>query len=544
MNRMPRRILGRIFVSLFLACALNMSQAQAGNSPQSAVPDNNQSTQQSAYTLRVNTRAVLIDVTVTHAKGNPAVGLSQSAFHVLDNKQPQSISSFEEHSGPALVPALPSSRPGIYSNEYLQHLPSVLNIIVLDITNLEIPDQMWLNQELTQFLKNVPNNQPLAIYLRSGENCFLVQNFTSDHTLLLDALHKAIPRFTPPGGTRLNDFDTMRQIAVYLGQIDGRKNVIWFSGGSALFLRPDADSAVFENATEWRNLYDELEQERIAIYPVDARGLTVTSDMGSIMGEFSQHTVMEDVARATGGHAFYNTNGMVEAANQVLNTAGSFYTLTYSPKDFQIDNKWHNVKVAVDGGPYRLSYRSGYFADGTVGGTEKPAKWRTRLMANGGKVEVLPQLRSVPIIFEATAMPLSEAALTALPPPSAATPPPPPTKPPRKGETRYSVRYSLPAAALVVQNVDGKLQVTFGIAAIAFDRDGQSIARQGERATMTLNKDSLREHPDGRIIIDQLIDLPRGDDYLYLAAWDVTTGRLGTLQVALDVSKPHKQASN
>jgi hypothetical protein len=43
---------------------------------------------------------------------------------------------------------------------------------------------------------------------------------------------------------------------------------------------------------------------------------------------------------------------------------------------------------------------------------------------------------------------------------------------------------------------------------------------------------------------DQLIDLPKGDDYLYLAAWDVTTGRLGTLQVALDVSKPRKQSSH
>ena len=43
---------------------------------------------------------------------------------------------------------------------------------------------------------------------------------------------------------------------------------------------------------------------------------------------------------------------------------------------------------------------------------------------------------------------------------------------------------------------------------------------------------------------DQLIDLPKGDDYLYLAAWDVTTGRLGILQVALDVSKPRKQSSN
>jgi hypothetical protein len=36
MNQMLRHILRRIFVTLFLACALAMSHAQAGNSPQSS----------------------------------------------------------------------------------------------------------------------------------------------------------------------------------------------------------------------------------------------------------------------------------------------------------------------------------------------------------------------------------------------------------------------------------------------------------------------------------------------------------------------------
>jgi VWFA-related protein len=539
---MSPQIVGRVFVALIFASVLEVSQAQTSTAPalQLPVPSPAQTMQQLAYTLQVNSRVVLTDVTVTDAKGNPVAGLPRSAFHILDNKQPQSISSFEEHSGPVKVSALPASKPGIYSNEYLQHLPAVLNVVVLDITNLDVPDQMLLNQELTQFLNDVPNGQPIAIYLRSAENCFLVQNFTSDRTLLEDALHAAIPRIPPPGGARLNDFDTMRQIAVYLGQLQGRKNVIWFSGGSPLFLRPDASVAFIEADAHWRELYDELERERIAVYPVDARGLTVTNRPGMVQ----QHFVMDDVARATGGHAFYNTNGMIEAANQVLSTDGSFYTLTYSPNNFRFDNKWHNVKVAIDGGRYRLSYRSGYFADGSVGEAQKPMPSRTRLLANGAKVEVLPQLRSVPIIFEATAAPVTDAALAALPPPSAATPPPPSRKPPKKGDTRYSIRYSVPVGSLVLQDVDGRKIVAFGIAAIAFDRNGQTIARQGERATLTLNQDSLREHPGGSVVIDQQIDLQRGDEYLYLAVWDATSGRLGTLQVALHVPTPHKQAGN
>lgn len=48
---------------------------------------------------------------------------------------------------------------------------------------------------------------------------------------------------------------------------------------------------------------------------------------------------------------------------------------------------------------------------------------------------------------------------------------------------------------------------------------------------------SLREHPDGRITIDQLVDLQSGDDYRYLAVWDVTSHRLGTLHITLTVPK-------
>jgi VWFA-related protein len=527
----PQRI-GRMLVALVFAFAINLSLAQSPPAAGSSAHGNDQTTGQAGYTLEANPRLVLTDVTVTDAKGNPVRGLPESAFHVFDNKVPQSINSFEEHLAPVSASILPVVKSGVYSNDDILHLPSVLNVIVLDITNLDIPDQMWLNHELTQFLNDVPNGEPLAIYLRSEDNCFLLQNFTSDRALLVDALHKAIPRFPPPSREALNDFDTMRQISIYLGQIPGRKNVIWFSGGSSLFLRPDADSVAFENNPEWRNLYDELERERIAVYPVDARGLTVTNGPAMI----GQHMVMANVASATGGQAFYNTNGMIESANRVLNTGDNFYTLTYSPKNLQFDNKWHNVHVTLGGEPYHLSYRSGYFADGSVGSSEQPAKSRTRLMQNGQKVAVFQQLSSAPIIFEANATPIHDPALATLPSPSAAflSPPLPPVK---KGRARYSIRYSLPLDALTQQDIDGKKIVTFGIAAIAFNRDGETIVRDGERATMTLNQNSLSEHPDGRIRIDKLIDLQKGDDYLYLAVWDLTNHRLGTLQIALNVPK-------
>jgi hypothetical protein len=140
--------IARVFVALVLAFATNLCLAQSPPAAGSSAQGNDQTT---GYTLKANSRIVLTDVTVTDAKGNPVRGLPESAFHVFDNKVAQSIGSFEEHLAPVSASILPVTKSGVYSNDYIFHLPSVLNVIVLDITNLDIPDQMWLNHELTQF---------------------------------------------------------------------------------------------------------------------------------------------------------------------------------------------------------------------------------------------------------------------------------------------------------------------------------------------------------------------------------------------------------
>jgi VWFA-related protein len=517
------RKLSVVFSAVLLTLTTSWSQAQT---QAQSTPDANG--QSSGYTLRANSRVVLTDVTVTDAAGNPVKGLPQNAFHITDNKKPQTIGSFEENVGGKVPAAMQTAlQPGTYSNDYVQHLPPVLNIILLDLTNITLPDQMYLSYELNKFIGGLPSDQPIAVYLRGGSGTFLLQNFTSDRTILLAAVRKAMPRFLPTGREYLSELDTMHQMAVYLAQFPGRKNIIWFSGGSTQFLWPDA--AFVQSDADWRGLYDELEQARIAVYPVDARGLTVATSRGM----FAQHAVMANVAQATGGQAFYDTNGLLEAANRVIDNDAKYYTLTYSPKDFRFDNKWHNVRITVDGGPYRLSYRTGYFADGSIQSTDKPAPTRTQLKAGGETEEVSPQLRSVPIIFTARVLPSSDPTLDTLTKPAATIPPPPA----KRGDVPFSIRYMVPAAALTQSDTNGKLGVDFGLAAIVFNRDGNLIAKNANTVKLVVNPESLRAHPEGAFYVAQQINLQKGDEFLYLAVWDTKTGRLGTLQVSLNVPK-------
>ena len=190
--------------------------------------------------------------------------------------------------------------------------------------------------------------------------------------------------------------------------------------------------------------------------------------------------------------------------------------------------------MALNEEGYQLSYRRGYFADGSPGGAEQPQKTgtRTRLLPDGEKVQ-LPATRSLPIIFHARALPASDPAVDSAAKLAVSIPAPPP----KKGNVPFSIRYSLPVDAFTRQTVDGKPEVIFGVAAVVLNRDGRAVDAHAERVTMTLNEDVARLHPDIPLAFDQRLNLKKDDQYLYLAVWDMTSGRLGTLQIPLQVPK-------
>ena len=234
-----RSFLASVFMIAFSLSACAQASMQGG--------------QQSGYRLLANSRVVLTDVTVTDKQGNPVRGLKVSDFRILDNNKPQQIGSFEEHSEIDTAPVVQSApAPGIYSNDYLVHPPRVLNILFLDLTNISTEDQMYLNYQLGKLFDALGPDEPVAVYARTGGASILLQSFTSDGALLRAAVKRAMPRFLPPGREYLDDFQTLRQIELYLGQIPGRKNVLWFSGGSTLYLRPDA--TVLSAESKWREV--------------------------------------------------------------------------------------------------------------------------------------------------------------------------------------------------------------------------------------------------------------------------------------------------
>jgi VWFA-related protein len=281
-------------------------------------------------TLRVSSRAVLVDVLVTDHKGNPVTGLKQDDFTVTEQGKPQAISFFEEHgTGPQPVPAqLPKFPPNVFSNFSPYPLPPAVNVLLLDSLNTRMESQSFVHSQAIKFLKSAKPGTHMAIFTM-GLGLHFIQGFTDDPTLLMAALNNKknnevqpsvmikgqdetnaqanlvglMQAPEPNGGTAapaamiaaLQQFFTeqdtaqnfdrgfvtlanLQRLATFLTAFPGRKNVIWFtesipaffSIGSSNDLATMSNNPTFE--IEYKKTMSLLAAARVALYPVDARG--------------------------------------------------------------------------------------------------------------------------------------------------------------------------------------------------------------------------------------------------------------------------------
>ena len=190
--------------------------------------------------------------------------------------------------------------------------------------------------------------------------------------------------------------DAFNDIAHYLSNIPGRKNLIWFSGSfPARSPCPtpalnDPFSVMYSNDEEFQETTNLLGRAQVAVYPIDARGLMTNpafsaansgrsfvgpngaAAMSKAIRDFgtsqaNEHSTMDRMAEATGGHAFYNTNGLAQAVALALDSGANYYTLTYDPANQKWDGNYRNIKVALTGqfatAQLKLTYRRGYYAN-------------------------------------------------------------------------------------------------------------------------------------------------------------------------------------
>ena len=340
-------------------------------------------------TLSVTSREVLLDVSVLDAAGNPVTGLTPRDFTITEESAPQTIRRLEEHlpmsdEDVARMQAAPPLPPNTFTNFTPMANTNASIVILLDALDTPLLAQQYLREQLIAYLKNMQPGPSIAIFQLTGD-MRLIQGFTSDKQALLAAAesNRDMPSlWRPVRGTRVEYRDSvhaivrdgMQAMGRYLAGFPGRKSLIWFTGDLPLYTGQnplsligsghsypfkDSFSVVGDVPDDPGSLADEQTLSRVAVYPVDARGL----EGGALLARMSRDIYnLETVAAATGGRAWYNNNGFREIIAHVAATSSNYYTVSYSPANQKWDGQFRHIKVTVDRPGVRVQHREGYFA--------------------------------------------------------------------------------------------------------------------------------------------------------------------------------------
>lgn len=173
-----------------------------------------------------------------------------------------------------------------------------------------------------------------------------------------------------------------------LAPLPGRKALVLLSDG--FFLGGPGRTAHFD----LRRIADASTRAGVAIYSIDARGLSaatpggqeigdVTYDMMTLPGRRSSIEQQAFEARRgglgalaadTGGFLVANTNDLGVGVARVLEDNETYYVLAYTPKSPVRDGRFRRIEVRVPGGSHlSIRTRGGYFAPGgAASGAAKP----------------------------------------------------------------------------------------------------------------------------------------------------------------------------
>lgn len=585
-------------------------------------------------TLKASAQLVLEDVVVTDSSHKAVHGLKASDFSLMEDGVPQALRHFEEHSALTVAdatkfPPMPKLPAGVFTNYTPAPANGAVNLILLDTLNTPIRDQVFVRQQLLAYLKSMPPGARIAIFGLSSR-LIMLQGFTSDPALLRMVLEKGATRGSPAlndatgvGGfpnaqsdalvdvadsgvdipnmamieANVLDFeavvqafqlqlraqftlDAMNQIARYLANVPGRKNLIWFSGSFPINVMPDTSGGLsnpfqsmgsFEG--EFRDTVNLLARSQVAVYPIDARGImnppmlnastsqnytgprgaarSMQEDQKFFADTQEEQATMRMMADSTGGRAFVNTNGLTDAVSKAVEEGSNFYTLTYTPTNSLHDGKLRKIRVTLSRPGLTLDYRKGYYSDvpDTRPVPKLDAATKTAEVPTGRDTLHFAMTRGVPlpseVIIKVGVVPLTPVGQTEDKVAQDNT-----VAEKTKGPyRRYSVNYAIDPAGLVyLQGPDGKIHVDFDLVIFVYTENGERVNALGKSVHIAMLMDDLRKLLDQGLFYHEEISAPaKGEYFLRIGVHELHDDHYGAVEVATSSVKnvrPAKANSN
>lgn len=354
--------------------------------------------------------------------------------------------------------------------------------------------------------------------------------------------------------------DALSQLARFLSSMPGRKNLIWFSGSFPVSILPNPElldpfAVVESSQNEYRQTVRLLTRSQVAVYPIDARGLSGqpildagNAGRGAVMSpdvfardsskyfdqSGSELITMSQMAEATGGVAYENRNDMKEAIVDAINAGSNYYTLAYSPSNRNWNGSFRKIEVKLNQTGTKLKFRHGYFADDP----NHPAQHAAPKSSKGSAQQFDPtrvaMQRGAPdpteVIFAAD---IKSATSEPEDTPTQGNQPMLKVKGPFR---KYSVHFIVsPREVNCPLTKDGTHRCMLEFRTYVYDSGGALVNAQFNGAGVDLSASQYENASPSNIGYVQQISVPvKGEYFLRLGVHDVTNDRLGALELPFE----------
>jgi VWFA-related protein len=374
-------------------------------------------------TFIVDTKLVVINVTVKDKAGRPISDLKKEDFQLLEDGVPQKITVFDRQdlSTEPLAPLSFSQRPqtieeraavtapGTAVNQQVQRDPKRFQDrrligLFFDMSSMQPLEQARAQEAAVKWIQSQMTAADLVGVMTFGSKFKMIQEFTDDRDLLIQTVKgltlgdssdlqglaaTAADEGDDSGSfvadqTEFNIFNTDRKLTALedaarkLSIYPEKKALIYFSSG--------VNKTGIENQSQLKATVNAAVRSNVSFYPVDARGLvaeapggdaSVASPRGTgILTGSSQagrratfndsQETLSTLASDTGGKALLDSNDLTLGIRQAQEDIRSYYIIGYYSTNMATDGKYRRVQIKLASNTQaKLDYRKGYYAGKT-----------------------------------------------------------------------------------------------------------------------------------------------------------------------------------
>jgi VWFA-related protein len=309
------------------------------------------SAQQPAPTPRPGGEGINLDVVVTAKSGSPVTGLQQQDFTILDNKVPQTITSFQALDG--------TQTP-------------VRVIIVIDAVNAKYTTVSYERNQIDKFLRADRGEivYPTALFVLTDTGLETVQDFSKDgnqlsaaldkYTVSTRILHRSAGFYGAADRYQIS-LDGLRELAQRVSSRPGRKIMLWVSPGWPLLSGPNDE---LDDQTQQRifgdivNFSTELRGDRITLYNIDPAGVADSLVRDTYWENFVKgvskprqaqvgNLGLQVLTTQSGGVVFSFDNDITGALRRCLADTRASYEISFEPAADGQSNEYHHLEVRV-----------------------------------------------------------------------------------------------------------------------------------------------------------------------------------------------------